>query len=101
MMKYKCHNFILEFAALYTDGLLHRIQYLTFKHAFIFFNEIFVDQMNNPQSHDSAVAEEIAAPLQDGKAGSGVFRKIATSRNFHFQGLEQSPCSQTTRRFTS
>ena len=78
------------------------IQYLTFKYPFIFFNEeIFVDQMNNPQNHDSAVAEEIAAPLQDGKAGSGVFRKIATSRNFRFQGLEQSPCSHTTRRFTS
>ena len=56
---------------------------------------------NNPQNHNSAVAEEIAAPLQDGKAGSGVFRKITTSRNFHLQGLEQSPCSQTTRRFTS
>ena len=56
---------------------------------------------NNPQNHNSAVAEEIAAPLQDGKAGSGVYRKIATSRNFHFQGLEQSPCSQTTLRSTS
>ena len=27
---------------------------------------------NNPQNHNSVVAEEIAAPLQDGKAGSGV-----------------------------
>ena len=86
MTKHACCNFIIEFDALYTDGLLHRIQYLTFKHAFMFFNEIFVDQMNNPQSHDSAVAEEIAAPLQDGKAGSGVCRKIATLGKFHFQG---------------
>ena len=42
--------------------------------------------MNNPQSHDSAVAEEIAAPLQDGKAGSGVCRKKTTLWKFHFQG---------------
>ena len=56
---------------------------------------------NNPQNHNSAVAEEIAAPLQDGKAGSGVCRKKTTLWKFHFQGLEQSPCSQTTRRSTS
>ena len=42
---------------------------------------------NNPQNHNSAVAEEIAAPLQDGKAGSGVCRKKNDFMEISFSGI--------------
>ena len=40
---------------------------------------------NNPQNHNSAVAEEIAAPLQDGKAGSE--KKNSNFTELSFPGI--------------
>ena len=60
-----CHLlFFAEFPSM-KPSLVGQKKYIYIKKLCRFFDLIFVDQMN----HDSAVAEEIAAPLQDGKAG--------------------------------